>query len=414
MTLIAPVCAVTSSLARGLTNYGDGILFHICAACLRVASGVPAADEAAELQFAVLCTGIMSLTSIPLAIYLARAQLQRMAPYGVTMAVSGLAMVPAGTAALFSGDTRVLEFFVALFFIAFACVGLTNAVFVAAMPNATAAPNAAAPASAFEFAPAFDTRLSPPNSDVSVLPPRSLPFNSPLDRFTHWADATLPPVSPIYSPTKAMGILFSTGTASGFLGALMGTGGPPQMAAFAFLETPKDDVRAIATIYSIIELPLRLALWIGSAAGKGVQTGAWAPERDGGLYAAVAVASAVGFVIGAFLRKYADTSTVSNAMLVLIALGASVLLGAVRSAAIAALCAAGALAFAAFLTFVWSNPQRYKDLTIHCRRGNKTALQPVQDKPTLETETPLTDNSDVVEAQTRDANVSFSRKNEPM
>ena len=372
--LIAPTCAIISSVARGVTNYGDGILFHICAASLRAISGVPSADESAELQFAVLCTGIMSLTSMPLAIWLARAQLRRMAPYGFAMAFSGVAMLPAGTAALFSGNTRILEAFVGLFFIAFACVGLTNAV---ARQNVLGEVAAAVP-------PQENVAVVVPDGasgdvdhdrDLHILAPKS---SSPFVRFAAWADTTLPSsVSPTYTPSQSLCTFFTTGVAAGFLGALMGTGGPPQMAAFALLETPKDEVRGIATIYALVDLPFRLSLWVNSAGSV------WAPTRDGPVYAAVSLASVIGFIIGAVLRARADTVAVTNAMFVLIALGATVLLGAARSTIAAATCAACALAFAVFLVFVKMQPERYVRMTRYWRKEKRVKT----DATTIKTRT---------------------------
>ena len=377
--LIAPTCAVISSVARGLTNYGDGILFHICAASLRAISGVPSADESAELQFAVLCTGIMSLTSMPLAIWLARSQLRRMAPYGLAMAFSGVAMLPAGTAALFSGNTRILEAFVGVFFIAFACVGLTNAV---ARQSVVIDENVASGNGEPEV-PATGTGGDVVDRDLHVLMPVS---SSPFVRFTAWANATLPPVSSsAYTPVQSLSVFFTTGVAAGFLGALMGTGGPPQMAAFAILETPKDEVRGIATIYALIDLPFRLSLWVNSAGST-----VWAPTRDGPIYAAVSIASVIGFSVGAVLRARADTVAVTNAMFVLIALGATVLLGAARSTIAAVVCASGAIAFTVFLVFVKMHPERFNVLmTRFCRWRKKQENTAAAAVVRRRTETPV-------------------------
>ena len=67
--VIAPVCAGLSSVVAGLTTYGDAIMFHICATLARISgAAAPARDEDEELRFAVLCTTIMSVSTLFIAL----------------------------------------------------------------------------------------------------------------------------------------------------------------------------------------------------------------------------------------------------------------------------------------------------------------------------------------------------------
>ena len=375
-----------SSVARGLTNYGDAILFHVCAASIRTLTSASTENEADELQFSVLCTGIMSLTSMPLAVWLARNHLRPMAPYGVTMGLGGLALVPVGTIALFLGNTRALEVAVGLFFVVFACIRLTvlvaeeaeaaagnaapaaggsspvadavstNTVAADAAPIATGDPVLTSSATMAASDNAVDADLRSLNDKFSVI--------AYFSRLEAWLNSSLPKPSKNSSPARTLAVLFVVGAAAGFLNGLLGTGGPPQMAAFTLLAIPKNEVRGIATTFAVLELPVRLALWIMSAGS------AWAPTRDGALYAAIAASSICGFILGATLRSRADEDMVNRAMLILILVGATVLLGAARSIAVASFCAAGTLSFIGFLVFIRQRPDVYDALMIACRLRN--------------------------------------------
>ncbi len=373
-------------MARGLTNYGDAILFHVCAASIRALTNAASVEnEADELQFSVLCTGIMSLTSMPLAVWLARNHMRPMAPYGVAMAASGLGCLPLGTIALFLGNTRALEVAVGLFFVVFACVRLT----VLVAGEAEAAAGKAAPVADEVGTTVVRAVAAPPPTDpeqtITAAPENTVdvdlrPLNDKFSviayfsRLEEWLNASLPKPSMNSSPFHTLAVLFAVGAAAGFLNGLLGTGGPPQMAAFAVLAIPKNEVRGIATVFAVLELPLRLSLWIASAGS------AWAPQRDGALYAAIATSSICGFILGASLRSRADEEIVNRAMLILILIGATVLLGAARSTVIACFCAAGTLSFFGFLVFIRQRPDVYETLMISCRlrkiRGSTPAHAP--------------------------------------
>jgi hypothetical protein len=115
-----------ASIVAGLTTYGDAILFHICATLSRTTGlAAPAADEDEELRFAVLCTTIMSVSTLFIALFFSRNEFRRCVPYGLTMAVTGLSMVPVGSSLLFNGDLGPVKVGTGVFFALFATHYLT-------------------------------------------------------------------------------------------------------------------------------------------------------------------------------------------------------------------------------------------------------------------------------------------------
>ena len=104
---IPVVCASLSSIARGITQFGDAIIFHICSASLQIV--IKSSPEVENIQFSVLCIAIMSITSLPLSIYLARSHILSTLPYGFALAVTGLSVLPLGTYVLFLGNIKILE-----------------------------------------------------------------------------------------------------------------------------------------------------------------------------------------------------------------------------------------------------------------------------------------------------------------
>lgn len=349
---IPVTCASASSIARGLTQYGDAIIFHVCSGTLRVLTNAPEASS--NLQFSVLCTAIMSITSLPLSIYLARKQILPNLPYGLALSSTGIAFLPLGTLALFVGNTSVLEIAVGVFFMLFAMVRLTSAILVKALQRNSESTETKATLTAEET-------VSKPESNVSLSETKETDTDiqiAPSNGFQlfSWLDSRIVSVSPKYSPSITLFVFAIAGAIAGFLNALMGTGGPPQMAAFALLEVPKDEIRGIATIFAMIELPIRISLWIGAAGSV------WNPERDGSIYVSVAIASVFGFLIGAYFRAKVDTGVISNAMLVIIFLGAIVLLGGAKSMMIAIYCSIVTLLFLAFLVLVFMQPKKFQAL----------------------------------------------------
>ena len=123
---IPVVCASLSSIARGLTQYGDAIIFHVCSASFQIV--IQSSPEVANIQFSVLCTAIMSITSLPLSIYLARSHILSTLPYGFSLSVTGLLFLPLGTYALFLGNIQILEIFIGIFFMLFAMFRLTSVI----------------------------------------------------------------------------------------------------------------------------------------------------------------------------------------------------------------------------------------------------------------------------------------------
>ena len=356
--VIPVLCACSSSIARGLTQYGDAIIFHVCSSSLRVVTGSPESDG--NLQFSVLCTAIMSITSLPLSIYLARKHIYQNLPFGLTLSLTGIAFLPLGTLALFLGNTSALEAAVGVFFMLFSMIRITNAVLDKALKNKVdSAESASASNSSVTGSNSSVTgpdKLA--NTDVSISRPDTntdtdIQIVRPLScGISEWINEKVLSISPKHSSSVTMLVFAVAGAIAGFLNALMGTGGPPQMAAFSILEISKDNIRGIATIFAGFELPIRIALWIQTAGS------AWNPERDGTVYLSVAVASVFGFIVGAHFRAKVDTVAVSNCMLIIIFLGAIVLLGGAKSMVITVYCSIVTALFMSFILLVWMQPEK--------------------------------------------------------
>ena len=388
---MAPLCAGLASACSGLTTYGDAILFHICATLSRISGlAAPAVDEDEELRFAVLCTTIMSVVTIFVAWYYSRGELRRCVPYGLTMAATGLAMVPVGSSLLFNGDLGPVKVGTGVFFACFATYYLTlsfrdEAVAArlrgggaVAPPGSAVAdplpqrePAAAAAAAAAGKGGAAAEPAGPaeaaqgPGTDAAAAHYASrgrsfLPWPEPeaawggtaedcrvqvagapgagewwsLRALAEFFDGTLHPLSHTTPPSRTLAVLLVAGTGAGFLNGLLGTGGPPQMLAWAVIGAHKDLARATFAVYASLEVPLRLYL---TATGPG-----WNPSRDGALYASVGSASFVCYLAGTWLRRYCDTRAILRVMLVVVGLSSSVLMGALESRGVAGGCAAGA------------------------------------------------------------------------
>jgi len=367
--VIPVLCACSSSIARGLTQYGDAIIFHVCSSSLRVVTGSPESDG--NLQFSVLCTAIMSITSLPLSLYLARKHILSNLPFGLALSSTGIAFLPLGTLALFLGNTSALEAAVGVFFMLFSMIRITNAVLDKALKNKVDSAESASASNSSGTGPdklasietdsasnsvtgpdklaSTDVSVSRPdtNTDTDIQIVRPLSFG-----ISYWINEKVVAISSKHSSSVTMLVFAVAGAFAGFLNALMGTGGPPQMAAFSILEISKDDVRGIATIFAVFELPIRIALWIQTAGS------AWNPEREGTVYLSVAGASVFGFIVGAHFRAKVDTVAVSNCMLIIIFLGAIVLLGGAKSMVIAVYCSIVTALFMSFLLLVWMQPEK--------------------------------------------------------
>jgi hypothetical protein len=145
-------------------------------------------------------------------------------------------------------------------------------------------------------------------------------------------------------------VVLVAGAGAGFLNGLLGTGGPPQMLAWAVIGAHKDLARGAFSVYASLEVPLRLYL---TASGPG-----WNPARDGATYAAVGATSLAAYVVGTWLRRFCDTRAILRVMLLVVGLSSSILVGALQSGAVAGACAAAAAAVGAALLALQLAPER--------------------------------------------------------
>jgi len=116
-------------------------------------------------------------------------------------------------------------------------------------------------------------------------------------------------------------LLFATGSLSGLLGGLFGTGGPPQMIAFSLLGVDKDTIRGVSTVYGMLELGMRVVMFTAT-------DGSVFDGREWGVYLAIAGASWVGFTLGTWLRQWCNTDAIIRMLLLLVFASSGILLGA--------------------------------------------------------------------------------------
>jgi hypothetical protein len=167
-------------------------------------------------------------------------------------------------------------------------------------------------------------------------------------------------VSPVYSVRATLGTLFGTGVLSGLLGGLFGTGGPPQMIAFAVLKVDKDIIRGVSMVYGLLECGMRVIMFTTSE-GNVFSAAEWP------IYVGIAVASWVGFVVGTWLRRYADTDMIIRMLLLLVFTSSAILLGALTTHAVAIGFAVAGAAWLGLLAFVFRHPHRWESFSAAVR-----------------------------------------------
>lgn len=180
-----------------------------------------------------------------------------------------------------------------------------------------------------------------------------------------------PPVSGKYSPDTTAVVLFITGIASGMLGGLYGTGGPPQMVAFAALKLTKESMRGIKVLATTVSNSIRMVMFI--AVGTHLfHSDAW-PS-----YLGVAGASIVGAALGSHLRESADAEMILRMLYLLLFATTATMFDAASSLKPALGFSAGAGVWLSVLAIAYYRPQLYRRLTgilwTPCRLG-KIALK---------------------------------------
>jgi len=432
------------------------VLWALCGAF-----GLIETSNRESLTKAVLYLTVMPIANLPIGLYVARRSLKACFPYGATMAMTGLCMVPVGSWLLFHADLGALKYGVGSFFTLFSVGKLTSSVAAwGAQRKARAelVPGAERSIVVSEFSKRADglpTRLETPSFDASrgaspssrtgsfsaavgpeppfpsppseagaagrlpvanpsvlespragLLRPRKssagacidtanlevLSVSSPRDlRADHGAGTPpsadelrsagepttttgvpsvagpssvckLESVSPVYSVRAALGALFGTGVLSGLLGGLFGTGGPPQMIAFAVLRVDKDVIRGVSMVYGLLECGMRVIMFTTSD-GNVFSAAEWP------IYAGIAVASWVGFVVGTWLRRYADTDMIIRMLLLLVFTSSAILLGALTTHAVAVGFAVAGAAWLGLLAFVFRHPHRWDSFSAAVRRA---------------------------------------------
>jgi uncharacterized membrane protein YfcA len=316
----------------------------------------------------------MSLANLPLFLYIIRGDIRRVLAYAAAVAITGVPMVQVGANLLFSADLAALKIFVGLFFLLFAVARLSLSVMglarrklglAAAGDSNHSSSNATAVSlntSVIETPPSISVdpdaigeekggkvaKITTTPTKVSTTSPSSTTSSSSSSRedgsdlivtapltqssgplsFLDPLFTRLHPISPSHSVRATIALCVLAGSLAGLLNGLLGTGGPPQMIAYALLAFDKDTIRAMSGTYGAMELPMRVYMFT-SAEGNVFSVDDW-PE-----YLLVAIAAWVGFGVGTSLRRFVDTDAVVRILLVLVFASSAILLGALENGGVA-------------------------------------------------------------------------------
>jgi hypothetical protein len=387
---IPPVLAVICSTVAGLTSFGDAILFHVLWAIVGVIGWLPAGRRE-TLERAVLYLSFIPIANLLPSIYVSRKLLAQCWIYGLVMATSGVGMVNVGAYMLFFGDLTALKLAVGTFFILFSGVKLTLTVGKASrdrrvQPTYTETKdspcNEVASPQSHTMLILPEPTTAPPDvqaSGVAAKEPSDVPVASdhnpevpekiepseniePVARSDQKAEAFEPlvlckgrliinPISPVYSPKATLAMLLFTGIFSGLLGGMFGTGGPPQMIAFALLKVDKDVLRAVSVVYGCFELGMRIYSF---TAGSG---NVFDPS-EGLVYGLIIVAAWIGYALGTWYRMRVNTDIIITMLLCLVLASSAILLGALDSTDIATGFGIGIAVWICFLLLIWNRPSK--------------------------------------------------------
>lgn len=134
-----------------------------------------------------------------------------------------------------------------------------------------------------------------------------------------------PEASDRCSPVVICIVLFFTGFASGLMAGLVGSGGPPQLIAFAQLRLRKEWIRGVKLLATTVSNVIRITLF--AVWGSDIFREAWY------VYLAVALASLAGATIGSYLRQWVAGETILRLLYILLFLSTGELFGALEDAA---------------------------------------------------------------------------------
>jgi uncharacterized membrane protein YfcA len=163
-------------------------------------------------------------------------------------------------------------------------------------------------------------------------------------------DAAFPPVSATYSRVATGWILAATGVASGVLGGVIGSGGPPQMVAFAELKLRKDSIRGIKVLATTVANAVRLLTMAAVGGSRIFRADEWP------VYVGVAGASIFGTFLGSWLRDFCDGESILRGLYVLLFVTAAIMFDALDSLPTGLGFAGGGLAWGALIAVTYLHP----------------------------------------------------------
>jgi hypothetical protein len=193
-----------------------------------------------------------------------------------------------------------------------------------------------------------------------------------------------PRISEKYSQKACSGILFGTGLASGLLGGLVGSGGPPQIIAFSVLKPDKSVIRGVKVFSTTVANAIRLLMFAVSGTNMFSSEPWW-------VYVCVCVASLIGSIIGTKVRDYFPTRAILLCLNVLLYLSTAFLFRAIEKLIPAIAFGTLTIVLAAALVLIYFFPLHaakilhgaawpfktcYRSMLQRCRRSSKAPRTP--------------------------------------
>lgn len=175
--------------------------------------------------------------------------------------------------------------------------------------------------------------------------------------------AYFPRLSPVFEPKAMLLLLLSAGLCGGFLGGLLGTGGPPMMLAYAQLQLDKDVLRGFAIEPSILML-VRLTMYVASPVSV-VDFGADGGFGDAPIAATIAASSLAGMMMGSSVRHLLPVDGLIAAILVLVFVASALMLHADSDAFTAAFYISTAVVSSCAFLLLWKYKRVWEALPGH-------------------------------------------------
>jgi uncharacterized membrane protein YfcA len=327
--VLAFIAALVSSIAGGV---GDAVTFHTLWALCGAVGLIPLA----RLRKAVLYASIIPFANAPLMFYRAKVDVVSYWRWGFLVAVAAAAMTPLGALLLLSVDVILVKRFAGVVFF---CFGTAQLYYLLKSHSIVQTQGLEDNSSDTEKNSSI-AKLSSAIKARSIQIQHSDGPSAPTESVICSCFAAWPQVAKHHSKIVAAVILLVGGLASGFLGGMLGTSGPPLIVAYSLLALEKDAVRGVTVSMQSLVIGVRIYVLVTSAGSVFDWIGEWH------IYAGIVVCAWAGFTVGAAIRERCDSRTILLILSTLLVVSAAIMLGALEDIAMG--CAVVGLAVVAF------------------------------------------------------------------